>query len=62
MTKPKSILPHPEEISDDTAAVLTEFLFQLADWNTVGQARCCGHAGRLVATEAASERHGRTLD
>lgn len=31
MTAPKSLLPHPEEISDETAAVLTEFLFQLAD-------------------------------
>lgn len=31
MNAPKSLLPRAEEISDETAAVLTEFLFQLAD-------------------------------
>lgn len=31
MTLPKSLLPRSQDISDETAAVLTEFLFQLAD-------------------------------
>lgn len=31
MSGPKSILPHADDISDEAAAVLTEFLFQLAD-------------------------------